>query len=167
MVGAAGAFLLHSIGVTMWAVSNVCHGGYSSTSRVKLLCPSCVSTYSVTRVTAFFICLEDEMKDKNRIVIRNLDAPESEVRLYKQLLCRSARIFKKDKERRKPRPSLTSHDHRRKSVLKRREYKICNIVNQEHDMELIMTNNLETKEDIYRFFISKNVSPMLKCIIMA
>lgn len=88
--------------------------------------------------------------------------------MYKELLCHNAWIFKKRGDKKQARISITSHTNKRSAVQKRRksQYLIRNIANKEHDMELIMKNNLESKADIYRFFISKNVSPMLKCKFM-
>jgi len=57
--------------------------------------------------------------------MKDLDAPDSAIKEYKKLLCRSAGIFKFGQNNRRAQSSTASQDKRKRSLIsKKREYKI-------------------------------------------
>ena len=76
----------------------------------------------------------------------NLDAENSVVRNYKKILWDSAGIFKFDLSGKPTGRLATSQENRRQSHSRRRPNDIINnLVNKEHDMEVVMRCDFENK----------------------
>ena len=104
---------------------------------------------------------KENLTQPNKNHLKNLDSESTNVRGLKDLLLRSCQIFEDLNHNYKYGPNY----HRNRNSISRLKSgrRTQPVLDQEMGLNMIMKHNLESKEDIYTFFISKNVSHMLKC----